>query len=216
MSTLVAATVEATTLEETTSGDTVTVQALLNPWEVVGLHTVNGDATLDFFHDGWEGVGSAAFIDGWEYRVTTDNVYGNSSTVSRWNLYLYEAGVIRNSASDYRTVYFGTSGGIGAVAMGTAYTFDALGAYHVSTAGNTSDYACNGAAIFKNLGSTSFPAEWDGVHAARKNSGVANLQRINGSQSFAGGTAAVSKVQFVANATTQDGGRMILERRYVG
>lgn len=211
MSTLVA-----TTLQDRASSDQVTIAGLLNPWEIVDLYTLSGEATLDFFHDGWEGTGSAAFITGWEYRVSSNGVYGSSATLSRWNMALYESGVIRNAASSYRNVYQGYGGAISTLAEDKDYYFDTSGILYLIHCGSTASYTVNGYSVFTNLGNASLAAEWSGRHIGRKNSGVLGDYFHNGSQGHSVGTAAASKVQLIANSGTMDGGVMTLERRYVG
>jgi len=91
MSTLVAATVKATTLEETTSGS-ITVAKLLTPWELVESYVFSTSvATVDF---------ETGFDDGYDHEFVYNNCTPDVS--DSLAMRVKEAGAYISSAAAYR------------------------------------------------------------------------------------------------------------------
>jgi len=209
MSTLEVATVKATTLEETTSGDTVTAAALMNPWEFLGTDSPSAASGLEFFHDGWEGTGSAAFIDGWEYRII-GNIYGSSAgAYLQWKTY---EPTVRESASDYATIW----DGYGSSSQQGAGTQAAFGTCTQISWGTDSAHSVHMDIHFRNAGSTAYPLLSSALGNNELDSGVIFAAYCITRLDDAGGTSetlASSKIDLIPSGGTFTGDLALFRRK---
>lgn len=209
MSTLVAATVKATTLEETTSGDTVTAAALMNPWELVDVKTFSADANVVMTHDGFDVGSPVAFQENYRYELVIENVK-TSVDGTQIMFQIYEGGAYVTAANAYFLAAVGVSSAAPTThaSISTAYT---VGYAALSSCGSAG--SLDARVEFSSFADSSERSNWTLNDIGVINAGTTILYTGRGFRNAA--TVGERISLYPSLGGTIASGRMLLSRRLV-
>ena len=197
------------TLEDRVTAKQSSVSALGNQWEVVGTASPSAASGLEFYHDGWEGTGSTAFVDGWEYRIT-GALFG--STAGAYSTFKTYEPTVREATNDYTTI----TDGYGSSAQQGNGTQNALGILNSLSWGTDAAHTVQFDITFFNLGSTTYPLTCLSYGMTEINAGTAYAYSSATKTDDAGGnseTLASSKIDLLASGGTFSGDLVLWRRK---
>lgn len=124
---------------------------LSRAFELVQSVTPAADSLFEFYHNGIDNSGTE-FLDGWQYLVWMNDVYGSAEATVLCQL--YEAGAYRAGAGTDDYLYHG---GVFNSASATTHlsTGTAQADLFIGVAGNAVNFGINGILELSNLGSSS-------------------------------------------------------------